>query len=121
MNTVILIGRLGQDPEVRYTPSGKAVASFSLATKEYNNETEWHRIEAWEKTAELCGEYLQKGREVAITGRLKTDSWEDQEGNKRYKTKVVAYQVEFLGKKGSDQNKKTDAPPMPGDDDEIPF
>jgi single-strand DNA-binding protein len=105
VNKVILIGNLGKDPEVRYTPSGQAVANFTLATsKTWNDKqgqrqekTEWHRIVAWGKTAELCGEYLAKGRQVYIEGELETRQWDDRDGNKRYTTEVKAQQVTFLG------------------------
>lgn len=105
VNKVILVGHLGSDPEVRYTQGGAAVASFNLATNESytdksgqrQDRTEWHRIVAWGKTAELCGEYLQKGRQVYLEGRLQTRQWDDKEGNKRYTTEIVANNVTFLG------------------------
>lgn len=105
VNKVILIGNLGADPEVRYTSSGGAVGNFSLATNESwtdkngqkQERTEWHRIVVWGKTAENCGQYLSKGRQVYIEGRLQTRDWMDKEGNKRYTTEVVAQSVRFLG------------------------
>jgi single-strand DNA-binding protein len=105
VNKVILVGNLGRDPEIRYTPSGQAVANFTLATSENftNREgkreerTEWHRIVVWGKTAELCTQYLAKGRSVYIEGRLQTREWEDKEGQKRRTTEVVAQSVQFLG------------------------
>ncbi len=102
VNKVILLGHLGGDPELRYTGSGKAVASFNVATSEYAGRdrepaTEWHRIVAWEKLAELCNQYLHKGRQVYIEGRLQTRAWEDRSGQKRYTTEIVAHQVIFLG------------------------
>ena len=105
VNKVILIGNLGSDPEVRYTNSGSAVANFNIATNENwtnrdgNREerTEWHRIVCWGKTAELCGEYLSKGRTVYIEGRLQTREWETKEGQKRTTTEVIAQSVVFLG------------------------
>jgi single-strand DNA-binding protein len=105
VNKVILIGNLGRDPELRYTKGGQAVANFSLATSDSftNREggreerTEWHRIVAWAKTAELCAKYLNKGRTVYIEGRLQTREWEDKEGQKRRTTEVVAQTVQFLG------------------------
>lgn len=108
VNKAILVGNLGRDPELRYTPSGQAVANFSLATNEsYNDKsgerverTEWHRIVAWGKTAELCSQYLSKGRPVYIEGRLQTREWEDKEGVKRQTTEVVANTVQFLGGRG---------------------
>jgi single-strand DNA-binding protein len=107
VNKVILIGNLGADPELRYTASGMAVAKFSLATKESwtkdgNKEerTEWHRIVAWGKLGEICGEYLAKGKPVYIEGRIQTRSWEDKDGNKRYTTEIVAQNMQMLGSAG---------------------
>jgi single-strand DNA-binding protein len=105
VNKVILVGNLGRDPEIRYTPSGQAVANFTLATSENftsregkrEERTEWHRIVVWGKTAELCTQYLAKGRSVYIEGRLQTREWEDKEGQKRRTTEVVAQSVQFLG------------------------
>src|SRR5213082_568034 len=104
VNKVILVGNLGKDPEVRYTPSGQAVANFTIATNENwtdksgqkQERTEWHRIGVWGKQAELCGEYLTKGRQVYIEGRLQTREWTNKEGAKQYTTEVVANQVVFL-------------------------
>ena len=99
LNKVMIIGRLGRDPEVRYTQSGKAVANFSVATDHGprdNKKTEWHRIVVWDKLAELCGRYLAKGRQVYVEGRLQTRDWE-KEGVKRSSTEIVANQVTFLG------------------------
>jgi single-strand DNA-binding protein len=108
VNRVILVGNLGRDPELRYIPSGQAVANFTLATndrwrdKEGNNQerTEWHRIVVWGKTAENCAQYLQKGRSVYIEGRLQTREWEDKDGNKRQTTETIAQTVQFLGGRG---------------------
>lgn len=108
VNKVIIIGHLGKDPEVRYTPSGQAVANFSLATTENWNDkqgqkqekTEWHRIVAWGKTAELAGEYLAKGRQVYVEGKLQTRQWDDRDGNKKYTTEIVAQNITFLGGRG---------------------
>ena len=105
VNKVILIGNLGRDPELRYTQNGQAVTNFSLATSENwtdkngerSEKTEWHRIVAWAKTAELCAQYLSKGRTVYIEGRLQTRDWEDKEGVKRQTTEIVAHTVQFLG------------------------
>jgi single-strand DNA-binding protein len=105
VNKAILIGNLGRDPEVRYTPSGTAVANFSLATSENwtnkdgekQSRTEWHRIEAWGRLGETCGEYLSKGSQVYIEGSIRTDEWEDQEGNKRQTTKIRAWRMQMLG------------------------
>ena len=108
INKVILIGNLGRDPELRYTQSGKAVASFSLATTDRfstregdrQERTEWHRITVWDKTAENCAQYLSKGRSVYVEGRLQTREWEDKEGQKRRTTEITAQTVQFLGGRG---------------------
>ncbi|MEZ4872293.1 MAG: single-stranded DNA-binding protein [Bdellovibrionales bacterium] len=105
VNKVIIIGRLGADPEVKQISSGNTVCTLSVATSENWNDrngqrqerTEWHRVVVWGKTAELCGKYLAKGRQVYLEGRLQTRSWEDQQGQKRYTTEVVANTVQFLG------------------------
>ena len=106
VNKVILIGHLGKDPEVKYTPSGTAVAKFSLATNErykdkegnWQDRTEWHNITAWQRTAEIAGEYLKKGRQVYIEGRLRTDSWEDKNTHeKKYRTEIVVEDMVLLG------------------------
>jgi single-strand DNA-binding protein len=106
VNKVILIGNLGKDPEVRYTAGGQAVANLRIATSrswtdkqsgQRKEETEWHDVEVWGKQAEQCGEYLAKGRQVYVEGRLKTDSWDDKtSGQKRSRVKVVADTVRFL-------------------------
>lgn len=106
VNKVILVGNLGKDPEVKYTPSGTAVAKFSLATNErykdkngeWQDRTEWHNIVAWQRTAEIAGEYLKKGRTVYVEGRLRTDSWDDKEtGQKKYRTEIVVENLVLLG------------------------
>lgn len=105
LNKVMLIGNLGKDPEVRFTAGGQAVANFSIATTENwkgkdgqkEEKTEWHNIVVWGKLAELCREYLHKGRSVHVEGRLQTRSWDDKEGKKRYTTEVVAQNIIFLG------------------------
>ncbi|MCR4288630.1 MAG: single-stranded DNA-binding protein [Deltaproteobacteria bacterium] len=106
VNRVFLIGFLGNDPEVRYTPGGTAVANFNLATSETRSKngqketkTEWHKVVAFGKVAEICGEYLAKGRQVYIEGKLQTRSWEDKDGNKRTSTEIVAGTVRLLGRK----------------------
>jgi single-strand DNA-binding protein len=104
VNKVILVGRLGQNPEVRYTPSGSAVANFSVATNEAwtdksgqkQERTEWHRVVVWGKLAELCNQYLQKGRQCYVEGRLQTREWTDKDGVKKYSTEVQAQTVQFL-------------------------
>ena len=105
VNKVILIGNLGSDPEVRFTQGGTAVANFRIATNESytdkagqrQDRTEWHRIVAWGKTAELCGEYLRKGRQVYLEGKLQTREWLDKENRKNFSTEIVASNVVFLG------------------------
>lgn len=105
VNKVILVGNLGADPEVRFTPSGQAVANFRIATSESwtdksgqkQERTEWHRIVVWGKLGELCGEYLAKGRQCFVEGRLQTREWTDKENKKNYTTEVVATNVVFLG------------------------
>jgi single-strand DNA-binding protein len=107
VNKVLLIGNLGKDPEVRYTSGGQAVANLRIATSrswtdkqsgQRKEETEWHDVEVWGKQAEQCGEYLAKGRQVYVEGRLKTDTWDDkQSGQKRSRVKVVADTVRFIG------------------------
>ena len=105
VNKVILLGRLGQDPELKYTPNGSAVCSFSLATSENwvdkagqkQERTEWHRIVVWGKLGELCNQYLAKGRQCFLEGRIQTRSWDDKEGQKRYMTEINATSVQFLG------------------------
>ena len=108
VNKAILIGNLGRDPEMRYTQSGTAVANFTLATtdswtgKDGNKEerTEWHNIVAWARLAEICSQYLTKGRQVYIEGRIQTRKWEDKDGNTRYTTEIVAQNMQMLGSRG---------------------
>lgn len=108
VNKVLLIGRLGNNPEIRYTPGGAAVANFNMATNESWNDkngqkqerTEWHRVVVWGKLAQLCGEYLSKGRQVYVEGRLQTRQWQDKEGQNRYTTEVIATTIQFLGSGG---------------------
>lgn len=114
INKAILIGRLGKDPDVRYTPDGTMVTTFRLATdeqwKDKNGEkvqrTEWHQIVTYRKLAEICGNYLVKGKLVFIEGRIQTRSWEDKEGVKRYTTEIIANDMKMLDSKG--QNKTED-------------
>jgi single-strand DNA-binding protein len=137
VNKVILVGNLGRDPEVRATPSGQSVCSLSLATTErftdrggqQRDQTEWHNVVVWGKQADLCGQYLKKGRQVYVEGRLTTRQYDAKDGTgKRYRTEVVAQRVQFLGGRAStgfendvpDLNSGPDASP-PVDDDDIPF
>jgi single-strand DNA-binding protein len=112
VNRVILVGRLGKDPEIRSTPSGTTVAKFTIATDERYTDragekqerTEWHNIVAWSKLAEICGQYLKKGKLVFIEGSLRTDSWDDKEtGQKKYRTEIVAQNMQMLDKRGDDE------------------
>ncbi len=125
LNKVMLIGNLGQDPEVRFTPAGQAVATFNIATSERwtdkagqkQEKTEWHRIVVWGKTAENCKEYLSKGRPVFVEGRLQTREWTDKEGKKRYTTEVVASLVQFLGTAGERRAPSASTTPAAGTSD----
>ena len=108
INKAIIVGRLGKDPEVRYTQDGRAITNFTVATSEEwrdkesgdkRERTEWHRIVAFNKLGEICGQYLAKGRQVYIEGRIQTRDWEDRDGNKRYTTEIIASDVQFLGSK----------------------
>jgi len=111
VNKVILVGNLGKDPELRYTPSGAAVATFSLATTERykdkdgnrQDKTEWHNIVVWRQLAEICGKYLHKGKQVYIEGKIQTRSYDDRDGNKRYITEIVADQMHMLGSRDDQQ------------------
>ena len=109
VNKVILIGNLGKDPEIKYTPSGVPVAKFSLATNErykdkageWQDRTEWHNIVAWQRLAEIVGEYVKKGSKIYIEGRLQTSSWEDkQSGEKKYRTEIIANDLVLLSGRG---------------------
>ncbi|HNY71914.1 MAG TPA: single-stranded DNA-binding protein [Syntrophales bacterium] len=138
INKVILVGRLGGDPEVRYTPDGLMITNFNLATdeqrKDKNGEriqkTEWHRIVTFGKLAEICNSYLTKGRLVFIEGRIQTRAWEDKEGVKRYTTEIIAGNMQMLEAKGQQKGPAANAAEapapsyfspesLPGDD--VPF
>lgn len=139
VNKVILVGNLGKDPEVRHTQSGSAVATFSIATNEsWNNRegqkeerTEWHRVVVFGKLADICGQYLKKGKQVYIEGRLQTRSWDDRDGNKRYTTEIVASNMTMLGRAGEGPSDSYAPPiqeeqfsggaPSGPEDDDIPF
>ncbi len=119
LNKVMLLGHLGRDPEVRYTASGKAVATFTVATsfgwrdQDGNNQekTEWHRVVAWGRLGEVCGEYLSKGKQVFIEGRIQSREWEDQDGNKRTTVEIVANDMIMLGGGGQNQSRTDQEPP----------
>ncbi|MDQ4147453.1 MAG: single-stranded DNA-binding protein [Pseudomonadota bacterium] len=141
VNKVILVGNLGQDPEVKYMPSGGAVCNISLATTdswkdkntgERQERTEWHRVVFFNRLAEIAGEYLRKGSQVYVEGRLQTREWQDKEGQKRYTTEIVAGDMQMLGGRGSfDETplRSTGTPtparkqesPTEEFDDDIPF
>ena len=136
VNKAILIGNLGRDPEVRYTPSGTAVANFSVATTENwtnkdgekQSRTEWHRVVAWGRLGETCGEYLSKGSQVYIEGSIQTNEWEDKEGNKRQTTEIRAWRMQMLGSRGSadvppeaNQDREVEQAAKEPSDDDIPF
>ncbi len=133
VNKVILIGHLGDNPELRYTPSGDPVANFRIATNRtwkdrdgnQQEKTEWHRIVVWRKLAEICSQYLKKGSHVYIEGRLETRTWEDQTGNKRYTTEILAEQMKMLDSRESAEQ-LADSPPLTQDtpdmsEDDVPF
>jgi len=112
VNKVILVGNLGKDPELRYTPSGAAVTTFTLATTErfkgrdgqMQDKTEWHNIVAWRQLAEICGKFLHKGKQVYIEGKIQTRSYDDRDGNKRWITEIVADQMQMLGRAGEGES-----------------
>ena len=127
MNKVILIGRLTKDPEMRYTTnSNTAVCNFTLAVNRRfkQDEADFIPVVAWSKTAEFCEKYFSKGRQVAVVGRIETSSWEDSNGNRRYKTEVVADEVYFADSKPQEQSTNTEHDGgfyTPDDNDELPF
>ncbi len=142
VNKVILIGNLGQDPEVRYMPNGNAVANVSIATSEswkdknsgeQQERTEWHRVVFFRRLAEIVGEYLKKGSKVYVEGRLQTRKWQDKNGQDRYTTEIIADQMQMLDSRGggsadfdssgASQSRPSSPPPMQdeGFDDDIPF
>lgn len=118
VNKVILIGRLGQTPELRYTGNGTAVCNLRMATDDSYRDsddnlverTEWHNVVAWARLAEICNEYLDKGSQIYVEGRLQTRQWEDRDGNTRYSTEVVARNVQFLDSRGGGEAPAGDAP-----------
>ncbi len=140
VNKAIILGNLGRDPEVRYTPDGMAVTTFSVATTEkrkdkngnLQEETEWHRVVTFGRTAEVCGEYLSKGSSVYLEGSIRTRSWDDREGNKRYTTEIIGRTVQFLSPRGESrkQNRSEESPTEENfdyqegggmTDDDVPF
>lgn len=143
VNKVILVGNLGKDPEVRYAANGNAIANITLATSESwkdkqtgetQEKTEWHRVVFFRRLAEIAGEYLKKGSQVYIEGKLQTRKWQDKEGNDRYTTEIVANEMQMLGSRGGSAGYSSESAPAPaakepavaaagaGDfDDDIPF
>jgi single-strand DNA-binding protein len=146
INKVIIVGRLGKDPEIRSTPQGTSVAKFTVATDEKftdragerQERTEWHNIVAWGKLGEICGQYLRKGKLVYIEGSIRTDSWDDKEsGQKKYRTEIVARDMKMLDRRGDDGgsgggggysqsqsrggSKPASGSDMIEDDEEVPF
>ncbi len=141
LNKVMLIGNLGKDPELRHTPAGTAVATFSIATSErfkskqtneWEEKTEWHNVVLWSKLAETAGQYLSKGKTVYIEGRLQTRKWQDRDGNTRYTTEIVGDTMKMLSPKGEGNSRgggessyepsgggNHEEPPF--QDDDIPF
>ena len=139
VNKVMLVGNLGKDPEVRYTGSGVAVATFSVATNESwkdqdgnpQERTEWHNIVAWRKLAEICGQYLKKGSKIFLEGRLQYRTYDDKNGVKRYVTEIVMNEMVMLDSRGAGGGERSDSgdpgpaagsqPPMPDPADDLPF
>ena len=136
VNKVILVGNLGADPEVRYLNTGTAVANFRMATTqniknregEREARTEWHRVVAFGRLAEICGEYLNKGKQVYIEGRLRTRSWDDRDGNKRWTTEIIASTMQMLGSPGDQRAIEGEIPDFGGapdsgvdQEDDVPF
>jgi len=139
VNKVILVGNLGANPEMRFTQAGQAVANLRLATTERWTDTsgqkqeitDWHRVVVWGKQAEICGQYLTKGRQIYVEGRIRTRQWQDQQGQKRYSTEIVAQTVQMLGPRtdrGPEDvgatvpaEEPSAAEMGPGNDDDIPF
>jgi single-strand DNA-binding protein len=127
LNKVMIIGRLGRDPEMRYTPSGKPVTTFSVATSrtwnssngERHTETEWFNVVAWGNLAEICKQYLSKGQQVYVEGRLQTRHWDDAEGNKHSSTEIVANEMIMLSERRETGEMPEDIPA--DEDDEFPF
>ena len=134
VNKVIIIGRLGADPEVKTLSTGQSVTRFNMATTEEwtkqdgtkQEKTEWHRITVWNKLGEVCAKYLFKGSAAYIEGKIRTSSWEDEQGQKKYSTEIVANQVQFLSSKSDQKQDHTSQPPAPTTEpsftgDTVPF
>jgi single-strand DNA-binding protein len=129
MNKAQVIGNLGADPEVRYTPKGTPVATFSVATTErwkgqdgqQQEHTEWHRIVVWRRLAEICGEYLKKGSKVYIEGKMQTRKWQDQQGNDRYTTEIIGTSMEMLNGQRNNAPENDPGPPPSHEGEDVPF
>jgi single-strand DNA-binding protein len=130
VNKVILIGNLGRDPELRYLPSGQAVAKFTLATGmrwkdktgQLQERTDWHNIVAFGRQGEVCNEYLKKGSPIYVEGRIQTRSWEDKDGNKKYMTEIIAQSVNMLGRKGEPEEEvPEEVAETKTEDEDLPF
>ena len=128
INKVIVVGNLGGDPEMRYMPNGNAVANISVATSEswkdkqtgaQKEKTEWHKIALFNRLAEIAGEYLRKGSQVYIEGKLQTRKWQDKEGNDRYTTEIIANEMQMLGGKGERQAKDENTAPRPQEPEDF--
>ena len=126
-NMLIAIGNVGKDPEMKFTPDGKPVTTFSVATNhsftkdgQKQTETEWFNIVVWNKQAELCNQYVTKGKRVYVEGRLRTRSWEGQDGQKKYRTEVVASKVLFLDRNGQGPDKSEEAAAA-AEPEDLPF
>lgn len=128
LNKVMLIGNLGRDPEIRYTQNGTAVATLNIATTERRKDkdgqvqelTEWHRVIAWQRLAEICGEYLHKGSKVYIEGKLQTRKWQDQNGNDKFTTEIIAWEMKMLSPKGGGGDDMYGSSPRDNDFPEPP-
>jgi single-strand DNA-binding protein len=137
VNKVIIVGNVGNDPELKNTPSGAAVATMSVATSESWNDkasgekkekTEWHKIVFWNRLAEVVGQYVRKGSRVYVEGKLQTRKWQDKDGNDRYMTEIVAHELQMLGDRSGGSEKQSAPPSVPQSaerepitDDEVPF
>jgi len=133
LNKIMIIGNVGKDPEMRFTPSGAAVTTFSVAvnnsyvsktTNEKRTETEWFNVVAWGKLAEICNQYLVKGKSVYVEGQIKTRSWDGNDGQKKYRTELRANQVQFLGSKPAEAAAEVSLPKEGEEDvspEELPF
>lgn len=137
VNKVILVGNVGQDPDVKYTASGVPVAKVSIATNErfkdksdqWQDRTEWHSVVAWQRLAEIVGEYVHKGSKLYVEGKLQTSTWEDkQNGQKKYRTEIVAREIVLLGSRHNGHEERQEMPteesrstPVPSDSKDIPF